>query len=127
MSSPIYQEAEGGTFESQGKHYDLNQIFRDTAHLPVRKIKVNRLKWIVGHDPQFDQARVERADLEAPCLVYFDPKLQREVVVDGYHRLCKALKEGRAELNYRRVSKEVLQRAELKPGEKHARPPNQNW
>lgn len=114
MSTPPYQEEEGGTFESNGVQYDLNFLFRETAHLPILTIKVNRLKWVVDPKQPVDQARVDRADLDAPCLVCFTEG--RELTVDGFHRLVKALQNHKPTLRYRRVSQQLLDRARIPPG-----------
>lgn len=117
MSTP-YQEEEGGTFESNGIHYDLNKIFRAVAHLPVLTVKVNRLKWMVTPDvlKHIDQARVDRADLSAPLLITMYQG--QFLAVDGLHRVVKAIQTNTPTLTYRRVPKEVLDAAALnQPGQ----------
>jgi len=113
MSTSPYQEEAGGTFEHNGVLYDLNAIFRATAHLPVLTIKVNRLKWVYDPRKPVDQARVDRADLDAPCLV--TPWNGRELVVDGFHRMVKAVQTNTPTLTYRRVSPQVLEQARITP------------
>lgn len=113
MSTSPYQEEAGGTFESNGVLYDLNAILRATAHLPVLTIKVNRLKWVYDPRQPVDQARVDRADLSAPCLV--TSMNGRELVVDGFHRMVKALQTNTPTLDYRRVSPQVLEAARITP------------
>ena len=126
MSTP-YQEEEGGTFESNGVHYDLNKIFRAVHGLPVYEIKVNRLKWLADRDTlqKVDPQRVDRADLTAPLLVTFTNG--RALVVDGFHRLVKALQTNKPTLPYRRVSKEVLDSAAINPDGQPLPPEWKKW
>lgn len=125
MSTHPYQEEEGGTFESNGVRYDLNQIFRAVAALPILTIKVNRLKWVIDPHSPIDQARVDRADLAAPLLVTtFNG---RHLVVDGFHRVVKAVQKGVPALPYRRVSPQVLEDARIDPGARQAKPPRERW
>lgn len=125
MSTHPYQEEEGGTFESNGVRYDLNQIFRAVAALPILTIKVNRLKWVIDPHSPIDQARVDRADLAAPLLVTtFNG---RHLVVDGFHRVVKAVQRDVPTLPYRRVSPQVLEDARIDPGARQAKPPRERW
>jgi len=126
MSTHPYQEEEGGTFESNGVRYDLNQIFRAVAALPILTIKVNRLKWVIDPHAQIDQARVDRADLDAPLLVTTMSN-GRQLVVDGLHRLVKAVQKGVPALPYHRVSPQVLEDARIDPGARQAKPPRERW
>lgn len=128
MSTKPYQEEEGSTFESDGVQYDLNFLFRATAHLPILTIKVNRLKWIVDPHAKLtaeDERRIEAADLDTPLLVLNENS--REVTVDGYHRLIKAMRVNRPTLPYRRVSQELMKRAIIPQGEQQARPDHTRW
>lgn len=125
MSTHPYQEEEGGTFESNGVRYDLNQIFRAVAALPILTIKVNRLKWVIDPHSPIDQARVDRADLAAPLLV--TTLNGRHLVVDGFHRVVKAVQKGVPALPYRRVSPQVLEDARIEPGARQAKPPRERW
>lgn len=122
MSTEPYQEEEGSTFESNGRVYDLNFIFREVAHLPILTIKVNRLKWVVDPKKPMDQARIDAADLEAPCLVVYTGG--QELLIDGEHRLLKALQQHKPTLRYRRVSFQLLERALIRV---NAPPAHDRW
>lgn len=103
-----YREEPGGEFESDGKLYDLNRIFEAVEHEPVQQIAVKELIWVLQYDSP-DRRRVERADLSAPILV---TRYQgKELVVDGLHRLAKAVQMNQATLPYRRVSPEAMRHA----------------
>lgn len=110
-SIEVYQE-EDSIFESDGVLYDLNNIFRAVAKEPVRKINVDTVDWVLEHDTP-DQYRLDNADLETPILVCdYDGK---KLAVDGLHRIARAQRDGVKQLNYRFVSKKVLQDARLDP------------
>lgn len=112
-----YQEQDS-TFESDGKLYDLNKLFQDTEHAPVAYFKIEDLLWVFdGQDINYeeeteDASRVEQADLTIPILVtaYKDSSW---LVVDGLHRLVKALREKKEYLPGRVLSEESMNRARL--------------
>lgn len=105
-----YREERGSTFESNGIRYDLNKIFELVEDEPVQQIDVSKLTWVLQYTDA-DPARVKQADLEAPILV---TRYQgKELVVDGLHRLTKAVQEHRKILPYRRVSESVMHKARL--------------
>jgi hypothetical protein len=86
----IYQEEEGGVFESEGVHYDLNTIFRLTHGFPVHHYQIKSLLWIMNKTSLTadDENRIQKADLKIPILV--TSYRYRLLIVDGYHRLIKA-------------------------------------
>jgi hypothetical protein len=109
-----YQEEDTSTFSSDGKHYDLNKMFRAVAHQPVAFIAVDKLAWVLAHVGKHqDKARVARADLKAPLLVTFYEG--EELVVDGLHRLLKAVEQHVKELPYRRLSPAQFHQAMIIP------------
>lgn len=109
----VYQEEAGGTFGSDGKAYDLNRIFRAVAKDPVLTIEVSKLVWVLSFDKtETNEKRDRQADLSAPLLVTLHKG--KELVVDGGHRLRKAVKLGVKTLPYRRVSAQVLKDSEIK-------------
>ena len=85
-----YQEEDTSTFSQNGKVYNLNKLFKLTKNKPTQMFPVSSLKWILAYTT-VDIDRVKRADLEAPILV---AKCNGSyVVVDGAHRLTKAVSE----------------------------------
>lgn len=105
-----YREGPDDTFEANGVFYNLNRIFELVEHEPIQYIEVSKLAWVLEH-AKGDPSRVEKADLEAPILV---TRWQgKELVVDGLHRLTKAVQEHIAKLPYRRVSPFVMQQAKV--------------
>jgi hypothetical protein len=117
MAKP-YQEEKGGTFESEGVRYDLNLILRRTSGMATRSFKVSSLRWILKSEilkSEEDERRVDGADLGTPILVCRIGR--QDVVVDGVHRLAKAVREGRGEILGITVPEEVMDEAELGPGQ----------
>lgn len=105
----VYQE-EKSIFSSNGKSYDLNAIFKMVANQPLEQIAVNKLIWVLeftGDD--YDRQRVEDSDIKVPVLVTLHEG--KELVIDGYHRLLKALKKHVKVLPYKRVTPEQMKQA----------------
>jgi hypothetical protein len=123
----IYQEEKGSTFTSDGTTFDLNYIFNAVHKQPIQHIHVSELEWLAEFGKDADPKRIEAADMNVPILVarYGD----KELTVDGMHRLLKAIKNGVKTLPYRRVSKEVM-KAAIVPTTKPAlesRPVYMDW
>lgn len=102
---------ENSTFASDGKTYNLSTLFLLTRETPIQEIEVSKLTWVLAYDrPRPD--RVHRADLSAPIMV--TTYKGQELVIDGLHRLQKAVNENKKTLPYKRVSDEMLAMAEMK-------------
>jgi hypothetical protein len=109
-----YREEPLGNFTHDGTDYYLNPILERSAALPVEQFLVRDLDWIIDDADDEDTNDVERithADLSAPILVtHWRGRL---VVLDGYHRLLKAKREGRAELPGKLIPEEWLLAARI--------------
>jgi hypothetical protein len=107
---PPYREEPGGSFTHDGKRYNINCAFEQADRRPVRRIAVTELRWILeppdGGDPPGDEERIARADLTAPLLLA--PWRGRLAVVDGAHRLARAMREGVADLPTRLLTETDL-------------------
>lgn len=100
----LYQEEPGGYFTHDGVNYDLNALLRRAENLPVQEFRVSDLDWVLSQDA--DPERVAHADLGVPILVAkWRDKL---VVLDGYHRLTRAKREGRERIPGKFVPSEWL-------------------
>lgn len=103
------------TFSCGGKLYDLTEMLKETHHLPTVKFRVKELEWMLEHG-EADPVRVREADLSAPILVtVWDSKL---AVVDGFHRLTKAVQQHKRELPGKLLSEEFLERYFIRDLEK---------
>ena len=103
----LYQEEADSNFIHNGQAYDLNKLLTKTERFGTRKFKVDDLKWIFKFDkPDPDRTRI--ADPNIPIIVtYSDKKL---VVIDGLHRLKKAIELGMTHIEGKFVFKDVLEK-----------------
>lgn len=90
MASEPYME--GGSFTHDEVLYDLRQALQLASRKRVRQFDVDSLKWVLRFDTP-GQLRKAKADVKAPILVAPD-KSGRPTVVDGLHRLAKAVELG---------------------------------
>lgn len=100
---------EEGSFTHDGKRYSLQKAFRSARTQPTKQIPVDDLKWVLAYDRP-DPARLAAADLTAPVLVAPDQQ-GRPTVVDGLHRLSKAVREGRKTIPAKILPLEALKTA----------------
>lgn len=106
----IYQE-EDSVFSSNGITYDLNYI-KAVSNDPILTMDVSKLVWVIEQVDFIDEARVRKADYSTPMLITKDSG--KELVVDGLHRLVKAVRNKIKTVPYRRVTEQVLKAATVK-------------
>ena len=87
---------EGGSFTHDGQKYSLREAFRTARTKPTERIDVDKLKWVLQYDRP-DPKRLAAANLNAPVIVAPDRR-GRPTVVDGLHRLSKAVQQGKKTL-----------------------------
>ena len=105
----LYQEEPGGTFTNDGKEYDLNKVLADVDDLPKVLFFTSDLQWVLKSDKP-DPERIAKADLKAPILVaYYGEKF---VVIDGLHRLAKAVADKKRFMRGVLVPAEILEKDE---------------
>ena len=119
-----YQE-EKSTFQSNGKFYNLNFIWRNVYRDPILEIEIPRLSWVINPKDSVDEKRVKEADIATPILVTKEDG--RELVVDGLHRLIKAIRLQRKTLPYWRVSPELMRKAEIQIRKKSLKTSNPGY
>jgi len=105
----LYQETKGGSFTHDKQKYDINTVFRLVDKNPVSYFKVADIEWILAEDN--DAARVKSADLNAPLLMTIWKR--KWVVLDGVHRLQKAIDMEVEYLPGRIVSQEQLEESKV--------------
>jgi len=105
----IYHEEPTSTVTHDGNEYSVNKLLTATKYTKVRPTLVSDLKWIL-QDDNLDQSRVSRADLSAPILI---TKMSdgRLVVIDGAHRLQKAIQDNVVSLPAKFINDTVLRSA----------------
>lgn len=99
----LYQEEPGSSFTHDSIEYDLNKLLVLTDQSPVAYFLVSDLAWILA---ETDQSRIDSADLSAPILV--TEWENKWVVIDGWHRLQKAVSKRVKVLPGKVVSAEQL-------------------
>lgn len=118
----LYQEESNSTVTHDGDDYSVNKLLKLTKDLPITTIDVDTLKWNLESDKNSqgeemfqsgsDKKRIADADLTAPIMVVkWNKKL---VVLDGIHRLSKAVKTKQASIVARMVTDEILDKCLIK-------------
>lgn len=105
-----YREGSSSTVTHRKKHYQIDTILSLVEKDPIVNIEVNKLDWIIKYGIP-DPARVEKADYKYPLLV--TEENGKYFVIDGFHRLTKASREGVKKLPCKIVSLSILQEAEI--------------
>lgn len=112
MIEQVLSALAGDSFTHEGKRYQLPKLLEQLQDQEAKPQSLEELKWVLEHAEQPDQQRLETADLQEPILVA-DTADGRPTVVDGLHRLTKALAAGQTELPAKRVSAQQLRAAEF--------------
>lgn len=89
----------------EGVMYHVNTLLRPDG--PVTYINVDSLLWCVNVHT-LDSKRVDRADYRFPLLVF------NGVVLDGAHRLAKAIRDGVSIVPVHLITQETLDKAKLR-------------
>jgi hypothetical protein len=114
--SKLYEYREkGSTFSHEGNTYDLNYLFTVSKNILPMDIDVNELKWVLRDSKPESDERVKKSDIKVPLLV---TKYKGKIlVIDGLHRLAKALKLGKETLPCKFILPEILVGAKKKISE----------
>lgn len=113
MDSKHYQEHHDSTASSEGKTYRLNILFDLVKDQKPIRMDVSRLDWILPYT-LVDQARLKVADLSTPILAYHEVFKDRWIVIDGAHRLTKAVRLLHKTILTRVVDQKMLDAALIK-------------
>lgn len=87
-----YQEGPDSTFGHNGKTYRLDTLFKCTYRRLNNMVAIDKLVWVLDHCTP-DPERMAAANDHIPILVTYTEG--RWVVVDGLHRLARAVAVGR--------------------------------
>jgi hypothetical protein len=115
----------------EGDKITLIDLLNATEDIPVKEISLNKIKsklltWD-GNDEEI--AKIEKADLQYPILIFVDDNNKFISIIDGHHRARKALRKGlkkiRAKIipinslpkNIRKVFKGMGEQEEMKEEE----------
>lgn len=118
----IYQEHESDTFTHNGRQYSLNKLFALTNSYPVENILVDDLIWIFEHSKKlvsgalvcgscevhgyWHEKRVAGCDVTVPVLI--TKHSGKLVVLDGLHRLERAMELNLSEIPAKMVDEKLL-------------------
>ena len=103
-----------GTFTHRGKEYDLAGLLTKLHGAKSAQLPISRLTWVLGHDTpkpdRMDSIRALPSHKVPPIVVEYDPAYgdQSYTVVDGLHRLQRAVDEGQ-----RYISAHVISPSDL--------------
>lgn len=86
-----YTEGQDSTVSHNGKEYRVDDLLKICKSKPTTDLPVKDLKWILQYTT-VEPSRVDSADITVPIIVLKEKS--RFVVLDGAHRLTKAVKEG---------------------------------
>ena len=109
-----YREAGLGTFTHDDHRYNLNKLFKLTENIIVEDFTVDDLSWVLEYDTP-DPERVDQADVTVPILVTraIEDGEERLVVVDGLHRLARAIQDDLLTIQGKMVSEDILAKCDL--------------
>ena len=80
----------------EGDKITLIDLLNATDHIPVRNIEVKNLKHMLltwNHDNS-EVRKIDMADLQYPILIFVNIKGDILSIIDGHHRVQKAIKQG---------------------------------
>ena len=106
-----YREGNNSMFTHEGRKYNLNTVFSLVENDPIKKIRVGEIAWVLEFDSA-DPIRVSKADIKSPILIS-PSKSGLPTVIDGLHRLQKAIDMGVSYLPFRYVSERDLEISEI--------------
>lgn len=108
-----YTEGPMSLVMHQGILYKLDVLFQYSKDLPVTMLPVADLRWQV-ENVKADDARMKKADTKVAILVH--PQNGKYIVLDGTHRLLKAIKAGEKSIPAKIVFEDVLAIARMGSG-----------
>lgn len=108
--SKLYQEEKDSTFTHDDVEYSVNKLLKETKDMEAEDYEVSKLKWILKHT-DIDDDRVKEAKLKYPIIIIkWEDKL---VVLDGAHRLQKAVDQKKETIKAIKITKKILDKTKL--------------
>jgi len=114
----------GQTFTTDDRAYSVDMLIEITKDNKIETVPTDTLEWNLGEDTwgknispedvlenpkkyKDDAKRIEEAELKYPILIY------KGEVIDGYHRLAKAVKQGKKTIKVRIVTDKQMDAARI--------------
>lgn len=93
--------------------YKLDRIFELSIDLPVTNMPLDGLRWMRDAYPGSpdDIDKENKADLSVPIIV--TPQNGEYIIIDGMHRVAKALKNGETTIKTRIIFHDILVQSKL--------------
>lgn len=95
-----YKEGPESTYTHNGKIATVDSLISAAKKVPTVSMPISEMKWALK-DAKINPDRLSKADLKHPVIATLHDG--RITVLDGTHRLAKAVKEGRSELGVKLV------------------------
>ena len=103
--------ASGSTFTHNVDTWDINTLVNLTHHQTPTEFPLETLMNFMRCNPVTDWKRVEKADLEAPILIYL--RNDDIIIVSGKHRVTKALSEKRSFIKSHILTAQQMEQAKV--------------
>jgi hypothetical protein len=117
LNNPRPGTTRTNTFTHDGVKYDLDIVRKEVRHLPRKLYPVRDLRWLLDECPWTEEDQKRYAYLGRPVFVvrWFDPihSTTRITVVDGFHRLHRAVRVGLEHLPGIEVPDHVMDKARI--------------
>ncbi|NDD67303.1 hypothetical protein EBZ35_06610, partial [bacterium] len=81
---------EGGSITHDGVEYDFDKVLAIAETKPTKQCAVSKLAWVLAYDKS-NTTRLKNADISVP-IVITKSNNGKLTVIDGLHRLAKAVK-----------------------------------
>ena len=79
----------------EGDEVTLVDLLKVTEDLPVKNIPIKKIKSkLLSWDEEEEHKKIEKSDLRYPILILVDDKNKLISIIDGHHRIHKAIKKG---------------------------------
>ena len=98
------------TFIHNDVEYNLNKLLELVENVKSEKTEVKLLEWVLEYS-DIDKKRVKEADINIPIII--TNSNNKLVVLDGAHRLSKAIEEGNEYILTKFVDEEKLKRCKI--------------
>ena len=108
----VYQEDPTSSVTHDGEVYSVNTLLNKSVKSPIFKVDISEISWVLKHVGKLDPKRVAKADLQYPVLI--TKWKGKWLVLDGTHRLQKAVKLNKTQLPARLVRPMDLKAAKRK-------------
>ena len=105
---------EGGSITHDGVEYDFDKVLAIAETKPTKQCAVSKLAWVLAYDKS-NTTRLKNADISVP-IVITKSNNGKLTVIDGLHRLAKAVKNKIETLPVKCITNDELQSAHLKKG-----------